>query len=244
MPESGASTSPLGDLCNNNQLLKKAAGKKVIKKKVRSCKARREKLWSEAPWEAARGSAWPLEQLCRAGRYLCGGRCPGVQPASCRCCWGPASLGRTCCLLHRQTSGWLAGAHPQCIPPSLPPSLPPLPLSHRDPVQGGAIVTDTIPVLKPLQFANKTSSMARARSLLNIYESFLQGGNYCKLQFPFTVYPPPRGPLPQSTCWFEPKAAFPCLVIYYWYCWALGQTDMEVHWCDAVWISNGRPGIN
>lgn len=204
----GASASPLGDFCNNNQLLKKGAWKgKKNKNQNRSSKARKsvgkssgvKRPWTHSGTQQCTCSSSAVH-LCRV-RYLyvgsssggCSWRAGGSAEGWCP--WAGCS-----CLLHGQTSGWLAGAHTPCIPPSLPsPSL-----SCRDPVQGGAIVTDTIPVLKPLQFVNKITSMARARSLLNIHESFLQEGNYHKLQFPFTMYAPtpthllnPR-PLPQT----------------------------------------------
>jgi len=163
-----------------------------------SQKVNRQELWSEAP--LLRDSAEPLQQLHRAsaqGRVpVRGRRVQGLQLGSWRCCqgsragpgWCPWAGAAACSGANLRLAGWGSPS----APPSLPPSLPPLPLSQRDPVQGGAIVTDTIPVRKPLQFVNKTSSMAWVRSLLNIYESFLQGGNYCKLQFPFTTYPLPR----------------------------------------------------
>lgn len=166
--------------------------KKNIKKSkqiFQSQKVSGEELWSGPPWEALRHLAMHLQQLRRASA-------PGRGPdrgSWCRA--GGAAAGRGPraghgCFFQGPTSGWLAGAHPRSLPPFLPP--PSLP----DPLRGGAIVTDTIPVLKPLHFINETSSTARARSLLNIYESFLQGGNYCKLQFPFAKYPPDEPPTP------------------------------------------------
>lgn len=107
-------------------------------------------------------------QLCRAsaqGRVpVPGRRVPRLQVGELGVLPGLVSPGRTRLPAPRanlRLAGWGSSS-------SFPPSS-----ASPDPVQGGAIVTDTIPVLQPLQFANKTSSVARARSLLNIYESFL-----------------------------------------------------------------------
>lgn len=121
---------------------KKNLKKKKSKQIFQSQKVSGEQLWSEPPREALRRLAMHLQQLRRASA-------PGRGPhrgSWCRA--GGAAAGRGPraghgCFFQRPTSGWLAGAHPRSLPPSLPPSLP-------DPVRGGAIVTDTIPVLKPL----------------------------------------------------------------------------------------------
>lgn len=205
MPDSGASAGPLGDLCNYNQLLKKGAWKgtkkKKIKKKNQTKSSKARKSVGKSSGAKPPGKRSEIRQCtrsssvahpCRVG-YLYGDSESGG------CSWsaGGAAQGRCPWLGRRQLPAppanlRLARWGSSSVPPSLPPSLPPLPLSRRDPVEGGAIVTDIIPVLKPLQFVNKTSSMARARSLLNIYESFLQGGDYCKIRFPFALYPPVR----------------------------------------------------
>lgn len=216
MPDSGASAGPLSDLCNSNQLLKKGAWKekkkktkaKIIircKKKIKPNLPKPESQLGKSsgvkPRRKHSGTRWctcssSATHPCGVG-YLCG----GSESAGCGRAAGDAAEGRSPWLgrtrlplaprANLSQSGWPGLILSACLPPSFPP----LPLSHRDPVQGGAIVTDTIPVLKPLRFVNKTSSMARARSLLNIYEAFLRGGDYCKLQFPFAMCPPPMHPL-------------------------------------------------
>lgn len=109
----------LSDLCNNSQMLKTGAGKKIIIKKSDLAKPEGKSCGAKLPPQGL-GVTLGAALLClvstRAGL--------GAAARSCRCCRGPASLGRTCCLLRRQTSACLPGAHPRCIPPSLLPSLP------------------------------------------------------------------------------------------------------------------------
>lgn len=138
MPDSGASAGPLGDLCNYNQLLKKGAwkGKKIIKNNKKKIKPNLPKPESQSgraleqnPLGSAQGLISALAAApsrIRAGSGTCMGTASPeaaagaleVLPRAGVPGWAGGS-----CLLHRRTSGWLAGAHPQCLPPSLPLSL-------------------------------------------------------------------------------------------------------------------------
>lgn len=97
-------------------------------------------------------------------------------------------------------------------------------------MQGDAIVTDTIPVLKPLKFINSISFKARARSLLNIYKFFLMQAGNCRLQFPLAIYPPAHMiPLTDSTCLNLPQKLGPG---------ASGKQMQKSSESASIWMGN------
>lgn len=127
MPESGASTSPLGDLCNNNQLLKKGAGKKVIKKKKKSDLAKPEgRSCGAKPPEkqpGARRGPWSSSAVLV-------GTCAGTDVRGCsRRAAGAAEgqrpwAGRAACSTGKPQAGSLGLILSASLPLSLLPSLP------------------------------------------------------------------------------------------------------------------------